>query len=96
MEKKLHPELVALNEEIASVANQIAEATKESDEVLYKEALTLAATGAAEYLDNILRRLGGEGMLAAGVANVADKLGEAKSQLNTLKQKLRQNSLMQE
>lgn len=87
VEKELHPELVALNEEIASVANQIAEATKESDEVLYNEACTLAATGAAKCLDSILKRLGEEGTLAAGVANAADKLGEAKIKLKELKQK---------
>lgn len=87
VENELHPELVALKEEIASVAKQIAEATKESDEVLYKEALTLAATGAAKCLDSILQRLGEEGTLAAGVANAADKLGEAKIKLKELKQK---------
>ena len=87
VEKELRPELVALNKEIASVANQIAEATKESDEVLYNEALTLAATGAAKCLDSILKRLGEEGTLATGVANAADKLEEAKIKLKELKQK---------
>ena len=87
VEKKLHPELVALNDEIASVAKQIAGATKEADAVLYNEALRLAATGAAECLDTILRRLEGDGKMAAGVANVADKLEAAKNKLKTLKQK---------
>ena len=84
---ELHPELVALNAEIASVANKIAKATKESNSELYKMALTLAATGEAKCLDSILQRLGEEGALAAGVANTADKLGEAKIKLKELKQK---------